>query len=187
MQLLIDLVRAVKGLSRLFRFDAGYVGYFDKSIQGTWRSFFAMMLVAPIVALSLPENLNEIYPNTSAFEYLAVEYLLYVINWCGVPLAMLEVGRWLKRSEEMPSYITVYNWFQLINLPFTLAFWIALEAGGPALGALLFLASLAAYFVYLFYISRSFLRLENHTAALFVITDLAIFLALQLGEHLALS
>jgi hypothetical protein len=50
MQLLIDLVRAVKGLSRLFRFDASYVGYFDKSIQGTWRSFFAMMLVAPILA-----------------------------------------------------------------------------------------------------------------------------------------
>jgi len=45
MQLLIDLVRAVKGLSRLFRFDASYADYFDKSIPGTWRSFFVMMLL----------------------------------------------------------------------------------------------------------------------------------------------
>ena len=58
MQLLIDLVRAVKGLNRLFRFDASYAGYFDKSIQGTWRSFFAMMLVAPVVALGVPDDLN---------------------------------------------------------------------------------------------------------------------------------
>jgi hypothetical protein len=187
MQLLIDLVRAVKGLNRLFRFDASYAGYFDKSIQATWRSFFAMMLVAPVVALSLPDDLSKIYPNTSEFEYLAVEYLLYVISWFASPVAMLEVGRWLKRGKEMPSYITVYNWFQLINLPFTLAIWISVEAGGATLGALLFLMSLAVYFIYLFYISRSFLRLENHAAALFVITDLAIFLVLQLGEYLALS
>jgi hypothetical protein len=187
MQLLIDLVRAVKGLNRLFRFDASYAGYFDKSIQGTWRSFFAMMLVAPIVALGMPEDLNQIYPNTSEFEYLAVQYLLYVINWFASPIAMLELGRWLKRGEEMPAYITVYNWFQLINLPFSLAILISVAAGGAALGGLLFLVSLAVYFIYLFYISRSFLRLENHTAALFVITDLTIFLILQLGEHLALS
>ena len=187
MQLLIDLVRAVKGLNRLFRFDASYAGYFDKSIQGTWRSFFAMMLVAPVVALGVPDDLNLIYPNTSEFEYLAVQYLLYVISWFASPIAMLEVGRWLKRGEEMPSYITVYNWFQLINLPFSLAILISVAAGGAALGGLLFLVSLAVYFIYLFYISRSFLRLENHAAALFVITDLAIFLILQLGEHLALS
>ena len=67
MQLLIDLVRAVKGLGRLFRFDASYAGYFDKSIQGTWRSFFAMMLVAPLVALGLPEDLSEDFPKATEF------------------------------------------------------------------------------------------------------------------------
>ena len=47
-----------------------------------------------------------------------VQYLIYVIGWFAVPVVVLEIGRWLKRSEAMPSYITVYNWFQLIHLPF---------------------------------------------------------------------
>ena len=119
MQLLIDLVRAVKGLSRLFRFDASYAGYFDKSIQGTWRSFFAMMLLAPIVALGMPDDLNKTYPNASEFEYLAVSTCFMSSAGSPSPVAMLEIGRWLKRSEAMPSYITVYNWFQLIHLPFS--------------------------------------------------------------------
>jgi hypothetical protein len=180
-------VRAVKGLSRLFRFDASYAGYFDKSIPGTWRSFFAMMLVAPIVALSVPDDLNKFYPNTSEFEFLAVEYLLYVINWFAMPLAVLEIGRRLKRGEEMPSYITVYNWLQLINLPFALLLWTAVAIGGKDLGYLVYLLSLAVYFIYVFYLSRSFLRVENHAAALFVIADLAVYLLLDLVEHLALT
>ena len=187
MQLLIDLVRAVKGLSRLFRFDASYVGYFDKSIQGTWRSFFAMMLVAPIVALNMPDNLSEAYPNASEFRFLVVRYLIYVIGWFAVPVVFLEIGRWLKRSEAMPSYITVYNWFQLIHLPFAIAVWAAFEGGIDAIGGLIALISLAVYFVYLFYISRSFLRLENRTAAILVIADLAVSLALEQGQALALS
>jgi hypothetical protein len=187
MQLLIDLLRAVKGLSRLFRFDASYVGYFDKSIQGTWRSFFAMMLVAPILALSLPADLSKIYPNASEFEYLAVRYLLYVINWFTMPLAVLEIGRRLKRGEEMPSYITIYNWLQLISLPLAVLFWTAVAIGGNELGYLVYWLTLAVYFIYVFYLSRSFLRLENHAAALFVIADLAVYLVLDLVEHLALT
>lgn len=187
MQLLIDLVRAVKGLARLFRFDASYVGYFDKSISGTWRSFFAMMLVAPIVMLNLPDNLSETYPDTSEFRYLLVRYLIYLIGWFAVPVVALEIGRWIKRSEAMPSFITVYNWFQLIHLPFAIAVWAAFEGGMDAIGGLIALISIAVYFVYLFYISRSFLRLENHTAAIFVIADLAVSLALEQGQALALT
>lgn len=186
MQLLIDLVRAVKGLGRLFRFDASYVGYFDKSIQGTWRSFFAMMLVAPIVTLNMPENLSEAYPNASEFRYLLVRYLIYVIGWFAVPVVALEIGRWIKRSEAMPSFITVYNWFQLIHLPFAIAVWAAFEGGMDAIGGLIALISITVYFVYLFYLSRSFLRLENHGAAVLVIADLAISLALEQGQALAL-
>ena len=55
-----------------------------------------------------------------------------------------------------------------------------------AIGGLIALISIAVYFVYLFYISRSFLRLENHTAAVLVIADLAISLALEQGQALAL-
>jgi hypothetical protein len=47
--------------------------------------------------------------------------------------------------------------------------------------------TLAVYFIYVFYLSRSFLRLENHAAALFVIADLAVYLVLDLVEHLALT
>jgi hypothetical protein len=187
MQLLIDLVRAVKGLSRLFRFDAAFAGYFDKSIQGTWRSFFAMMLIAPIVALGQPDDLSKVYPNASEFEYLAVRYLIYVIGWFAVPIVALEIGRWLKRSEAMPVYITIYNWFQLIHLPFSLATWALVAGGLEGIGGLVELIGFAAYFIYLFYLSRSFLKLENYAAAAFVAADLAISLLLIQAQVIALA
>ncbi|HEY7688194.1 MAG TPA: hypothetical protein VH835_05855, partial [Dongiaceae bacterium] len=86
MQLLIDLLRAVRGLTRLFRFDENYRSYFDPSIQGTWRSFFAMLVVAPAVALRLPDDLASAYPAAGQFEFLAVEFLIYVIGWFATPV-----------------------------------------------------------------------------------------------------
>jgi hypothetical protein len=81
-----------------------------------------------------------------------------------------------KRSEAMPAYITVYNWFQLIHLPFSIAS-LALAAGGfDAIGNLVEPIGYAAYVVYLFYLSRSFLHLESHAAAAFVAADPAISL-----------
>jgi hypothetical protein len=187
MQILIDLVRAVKGLIRLFRFDASYAGYFDKSIQATWRSFFAMMLLAPMVLLDFPDDLTATYPNVSEFRFLAVEVLTYIIGWFAVPLAVLELGRWLKRSDAMPAFITVYNWFQLIHLPFVIAIWLAFNGGFDAVGGIIALLSLAAYFTYLFYLSRSFLNLEMYAAASIVAADLAISLLLEEARVLALS
>lgn len=186
MQLLIDLLRALQGLGRVFRFDDGYRNFFDTTIQGTWRSFFAMMLVAPIVALNLPDDLNVSYPNTTQFEFFAVQVLTYVIAWVAVPVAAFEIGRWLKRTDDMPAFITVYNWFQLINLPIAISIWAAMEGGLPAAAGLLSLISLIVYFVYLFFIARSLLRVEAYIAALFVIADLAISLALELAQDLAL-
>jgi len=184
MQILIDLVRALKGLSRLLRFDPSYRDYFDTTVQGTWRSFFAMMLVAPTVAMTLPDDPSKIYPNATQFELLAVPVLLYVIGWFAIPLVVLELGRWFKRDEVMPSYITVYNWFQLINLPLVAAMWLAI--GSEAIHGLLGLLSLAVYLTYLFYIARSFLRVEIYVAAIFVAADFAISLVLELTETMLL-
>jgi hypothetical protein len=186
MQILVDLVRALKGLSRLLRFDPGYRDYFDTTVQGTWRSFFAMMLVAPVVALGLPDDLSRIYPNVTQFEFLAVQVLTYVIGWFLVPVIALELGRWLKRGEAMPAYITVYNWFQLIHLPFAIAAWAVSESGSEAFGGLVALLGLATYLTYLYYIAKSFLRLEFHTAAAFVALDIAVSIVLELAEPLVL-
>lgn len=186
MQPLIDFLRALQGLGRLFRFDQGYRNFFDTTIQGTWRSFFAMMLVAPIVALNLPEDISIKYPNATQFEFIAVQILTYVIGWVAVPVAAFEIGRWLKRADDMPAYITVYNWFQLIHLPFAVATWAAMEGDLEVAASLLSLINLIAYFVYLFFLSRSFLRVEAYAAAIFVIADLAISLALGEIQELAL-
>jgi len=187
MQLLIDLLRALKGLSRLFRFDPSYRDYFDTTIQGTWRSFFAMMLVAPTVALTLPEDLSKVYPNATQFEFFVVQVLVYIIGWAGNPVIAFEIGRWLKRAEAMPSYVTVYNWFQLINLPFALLDWGLWAAGSESFGLLLFLVYLTVYFVYLFYLARSFLKVEFYGAAAFVAADLSIFIFVSIAAHTTLS
>jgi len=139
------------------------------------------------VAVSLPDDVGATYPNVSEFRVLAISFLTYVIGWFAVPIVFLELGRWLKRYEEMPSYITVYNWFQLIHLPFSISRWAMLAGGFDAIGQTIGLLSIAVYFVYVFYLSRSFLRLENHLAALFVVADLAISIGLIVAGDLALA
>lgn len=187
MQLLIDLLRALQGLGRVFRFDDGYRNFFDTSIQGTWRSFFAMMLVAPTIALTLPDDLNKIYPNTTQFEFFAVQILTYVISWIGAPVIAFEIGRWLKRVDAMPSYITVYNWFQLVGLPFALLDWSTVAAGHESLAEIIFLLYFAVYFVFLFYLSRSFLKIEAYGAAAFVAADLSLYILLSVTRKLILA
>jgi len=42
-----EMMYALYGAYRLARFDAGGMRYFDASIDGFWRSFFAAVLIAP--------------------------------------------------------------------------------------------------------------------------------------------
>ena len=48
-----ETLRALYGAYRLARLDAGGMAYFDSSIGGFWRSFFAAVLVVPFYALLL--------------------------------------------------------------------------------------------------------------------------------------
>ena len=52
-----EIVYGVFGAWRLFRRDSGAMTYFDDSVDGFWKSFFAAVLIAPaygiIVALEL--------------------------------------------------------------------------------------------------------------------------------------
>ena len=42
-----EIAYALYGAWRLARLDSGGMGYFDRSIAGFWKSFFAALLVAP--------------------------------------------------------------------------------------------------------------------------------------------
>ena len=70
--------------------------YFDVSLQGFWRSFFALVLVLPFGFYSLAQN----YPDTEASRtwviFVVVAY--YVVDWISFPLLMVPVARWMRLS-----------------------------------------------------------------------------------------
>jgi len=188
MLLLVDLLQALRGLSRLFRFDAGYRDYFDKTIQGTWRSFFAMMLVAPVVALTLPDDISKIYPNATSFEYLAVVVLIYIISWTLYPQIAHEICRRLGKQEAFPAYLTIYNWFQLIHIPFGILLYGILQVPSNEVLVLFRIVEYVCYFSYLFFLSRKSLQLGALPASAFVVADFLmseglVFVSLLILAH----
>ena len=48
MPTVVEFVYVLRGLSRLVQFDIGGLGYFDRSIEGFWRSFRVALLIAPL-------------------------------------------------------------------------------------------------------------------------------------------
>jgi hypothetical protein len=186
MQILIDLVRALKGLSRLFRFDPTYRDYFDTSVQAAWRSFFAMMLVALTVVLTLPADISEAYPSATWSEFITVIILIYIISWTLYPLIAFEICRRLSRLDAFPGFVTIYNWFQLIHFPLTVLYWFMLLTPSAEMYYLNMVITYAIYFIYLFFISRSYFRLDLLPASIFVIADYLMGEGLSLVAKLML-
>jgi hypothetical protein len=171
MQILVDLTRALRGLSRLFRFDSTYRDYFGTTVQSAWRSFFAMMLVAITVALTLPADISEAFPEATWSEFLTVIILIYIISWTAYPLIAHEICRRLSLLDAFPGFVTVYNWFQLIHFPLVVLSLIIVHAPSAELEFLNMAITYAIYFGYLFFIARSYFRIALLPAGIFVLAD----------------
>ena len=109
-----EAVRSLYGAYRLARFDADGLKYFNPTLSGFWRSFFAAVLVAPlfmvIAALRYAEITADEAVTTGPVYYLIVEMLTYVIGWLAFPVVMLNLAPMLDRKAHYCRYFTAYNW-----------------------------------------------------------------------------
>ncbi|NQV55142.1 MAG: hypothetical protein HQ503_04725 [Rhodospirillales bacterium] len=168
------------------RADPGGMAYFDTSLDGFWRSFYAAAFVAPLFVLYLVVRFHMAEIEVSAFRFASVEIIAYVIAWVIFPLMMFYICNSISRESQYISYIVAYNWASvwqnLVYLPFAMLTEFGMLPPGAtrALG----IAILIMVMLYTWFITKTALNISVVLAIGLVVLDfiVSIFInSLSLG------
>jgi len=163
---LSEIAYALYGAWRLARLDPGGMGYFDRSIAGFWKSFFAALLVAPGHILLLVIEFDQAELTAPVLRIVAVLVIIYVLSWTVFPLVMHYLTQNMNRAAEYTGLIVANNWAQVIQIlllcPVTAIARSDLLPGG--LGGMLWFAAFCAILYYSWFIIRTALRISGPAA-----------------------
>jgi hypothetical protein len=170
-----EISAALHGAIRLAQLDATGLRYFDRTVGGFWRSFFAALLVAPahVVLLLLTRRVPE---DVGGLRIVAIEAIAYAIGWLAFPCAMLVAADLLKRRARYFDYMVAYNWCNVIQIGLLLIV-TGLSAGQVlpgVLGVFLMRVALVSILIYQWFIARVGLSISATAAVALVLLDFVI-------------
>lgn len=193
--MLLEVTRSIHGAWRIARMDPDAPNYFDLSINGFWRSFMAVLVVAPFYLLFLIVNYGNqpglvlpTGPVVSTEYYVTIKLITYVLGWLVFPLIMVPISRLLDLSQNYVRYVIVWNWSNVlvmaVILPTVLMFPPAADAGHSA--KLVLMAAQITMLFYGYLVVRAGLGSKALTAVGIVVLDLllSLFLSLLAGRLL---
>lgn len=165
------------GAYRLARLDRSAMLWFDRSVDGLVRSFWAAAIAYPGFLILLGLRLDPAqWQQSGAARILAVETIGYVICWTAFPLVILPFCRWLGRDQQASDFIIAYNWSQVLQTALYLTIApLSVHALLPAglAGLLPPLAALATL-AYEWFIARVALDAGGVAATAVVLIDLVL-------------
>jgi len=189
MPMIVEFVYVLRGLGRLVRFDVDGLGYFDRSIEGFWRSFRVMLLIAPLYAIIIPLELELIKPTAGWPHVMITEILAYIVSWLLYPLVAYEICRLIGRETEYPGYIAVYNWSKMLIVTAQVVVWLPTLMGITAAETSNGLYHFVYYvfLIYLWFIARAALRIDSFGAVGMVFVGYVLTLVLSAVHRAMLS
>lgn len=104
------LAAALVGAFRLLRFDRTGFQFFDPSIEGFRRSFFAAVVILPLYVPLIVLRMDDAELANPVLRILAIEVIAYVTGWVAFPLVMAYLAQAFDRWAQYPGYIVAYNW-----------------------------------------------------------------------------
>lgn len=180
----LEVARALTGAWRVFVGAPDAMRHFDTSVEGFWRSFRAILLIAPIYAL------------TSLAEFRATEALLppgtpldgtlffweqvatLALDWVTLPLLLAGLAGFLGVRATYPAFIVVRNWATVMMIiPFAAI--SILDAFGLLPGDVIVIPSLIALgfaFRTMYMAARIALQARWDVAAGIVVLDFLVSL-----------
>jgi hypothetical protein len=168
---------ALVGCLRLARGDRGGLAYFDRSLDGFWRSFLSAFLSYPffLVLLMMRVSLAD-WNAAGGLHIILVESIGYVISWVAFPLVMLSVLRWIGRAHRFFDFMVPYNWCQLPQSVLFVLVGLQSETGvlSDPISQTIEIAAAVAVLVYEWYIARVALETSGAAATLVVLVDLVL-------------
>ena len=176
-----ETTRALYGAYRLASFDSSGMDYFRNTRGAFWRSFNAALMIAPfyVCLLLMRYKIGEV--STSAFYFISVETVSYIISWIAFPVVADLLITAMDRREKYIRFIIAYNWAavlqNLLYLPMAM-----LSVNGifsPGSAGLLGLVILVIFMGYTWFITKTALDIPGGRAATIVAIDFAISLLIN--------
>ena len=183
-----EIRSALTGSFLLAKRDVRGLQAFDVTIDGFWRSFLVVFLIAPFYVLyALQEveiahdiNIQGSVPAADA-GFIAARILLLGLEWVIYPVTMIYITRLLGLWPKYIGYIAIYNWSSLF-----ISLALAPAAGLYFLGffsaqitATINLFTILFILYFRWYIARTVLEATATTATLIVTFDLVLSLLIQ--------
>lgn len=124
-----EIVRSVQAAWLLARGDTAAMARFDLSVEGFWKSFAAMLVVAPAYVLVLLDQFRFTGWPEDGWGTARAELVAFVVGWLAFPLAAIPLTRLLGLSGRYVPLIVANNWSAVIQ--------VALYTAVVALGSIL--------------------------------------------------
>lgn len=164
------------GAWRLAHLDPRGMEYFDTTVEGFWRSFWAAALMAPPYMLFLILKFARQEADLDPLRFILVEAIAYTILWTAFPLAAWYLIAALGKADRYIRYIVAYNWANVVQIAVTLPVFALIAAsglpGGVARG--IWFAVIVAALYYQYFVARTALEVDMPIAAGLVFMDFVL-------------
>ncbi len=186
-----EIQRALTGAWRLFLGKPDALRFFDSSVDGFWRSFRAIILVAPLYALTALADRHDMLTDAnptddfSNGQFWAAKALTLALDWVTLPILLGLIADFIGIRRGYPALIVARNWATVLMIvPFAAIALIDLAGLGDASTLVLpSLVALVATFRMSYEIARKTLGAGADVAVAFVVLDFLVSLAIMLTAN----
>ena len=184
-----EVSRSLTGAWRLFLDKPEAMRFFDLSVGGFWRSFGAVILVAPAYVVSVMGQRHGILASmadSAQFPdllYFVDRLAALLLSWVALPIVLAFLARPLGFAPTYSAFITARNWCAVLEtIPFgVIALLFLIGAASADVAALLTLVAVIVVLRFDFIIARRALGASIGFAVGVVVLDLALGLIISAG------
>jgi hypothetical protein len=165
-----ELVVSLHGAWLLAKRDPGGMNWFDISVGGFWRSFWAAAVAFPfyLLLMALPAPPGQGYA-ASPTEIFLVRCLGYGMAWVAFPLVAIPLTRLIDRSSFYVPMVIALNWASVIQSGIMTVAILLTFALPDAMGSFVTLVGYGVVLYYAYFVTRVSLNVGVATAVAFVL------------------
>ncbi len=186
-----EISRALTGAWRLFLGRPDAMRFFDLSVDGFWRSFRAVILVAPLYGLTALADRHDMLTDANPtddftnVQFWAAKSLTLALDWVTLPILLGLIAGFIGIRRGYTGYVVARNWATvLMIMPFAAIGLVDLS--GLTSTSMLILPSLLALVVTFrmsYVIARKALGASGDVAVAYVVLDFLVSLALVMSVN----
>lgn len=111
-----EIAYGIYGAWRLARLDQDAMRYFDCTIEGFWKSFFAAVIVLPGFVIIMVFELNQLEVGAGVVRLVLVLACVYVLSWVAYPVIVHSICEAIGKRDAFIGFIVAFNWANVIQM-----------------------------------------------------------------------